>query len=177
MPELFAKGGQFYEQVMRIKGHQPKETIHVQFPEIPNKIFALNVHKEVLEVCLGERHVPVGPLTPDEEAMAMMASMTSSSESDSEGVATTRLGMGGVINKPQHVVKAFSGKGNTLAPDTRRHAPLESGGGLSGEQQVCRGDGEKGLMFTCVWAVDPGSPDVAKHSSEHAPQQGGGATG
>eukprot|EP00731_Ephydatia_muelleri_P024945 Em0017g28a len=127
MPQLFAKGGQYYEQVVKLKGH--KESLHVQFPDIPNKVFALNIHKEVLEVCLGEHHIPVGPLTPEEEALAMVASMTSSDESESEGGVTTRLGMGGVINKPQHTVKAFSGKGNTLVPDTR-------GKGNTGEQQL-----------------------------------------
>eukprot|EP00731_Ephydatia_muelleri_P024943 Em0017g26a len=134
MPQLFAKGGQYYEQVVKLKGQ--KESLHVQFPDIPNKVFALNIHKEVLEVCLGERHIPVGPLTPEEEALAMVASMASSDESESEGGVTTQLGMGGVINKPQHTVKASSGKGNIQVPDTRKHVPLESSGGLSGEQQL-----------------------------------------
>ena len=138
MPELFSKGGQYYQQVMKLKGtKQPKEAMHVQFPEIPNKVFALSLQREALEVCLGDHHVPVGPLTPEEEALATAASVAAAVEGGPEGGGeSTKLGMGGVINKPQQQgVKAFSGRGHSLSGNSG-HASFGSSSGMTGEQQV-----------------------------------------
>lgn len=53
-PAMFAKGGEYYRQVVEQYGSQLKTGTHLQFNEFPNKVFAFNAEKETLELCLGE---------------------------------------------------------------------------------------------------------------------------
>ena len=65
-PQLFRKGGDYYEQVMHSYGSQLKDHTHFQFKEFSDKTFSYNAQKQCLEVCLGVDHVEVGPLTPQQ---------------------------------------------------------------------------------------------------------------
>ena len=53
-PQLFAKGGDYYKQVMERYGSQLSDNAHIQFQELPNKTFAYNAGSECLDLCLGE---------------------------------------------------------------------------------------------------------------------------
>lgn len=65
-PQLFARGGDYFEQVVQLYGDQLRDNTHFQFKEFPNKTFAYSVQHQSLQLCLGTEHVPVGPLTPDQ---------------------------------------------------------------------------------------------------------------
>ena len=53
-PQLFSKGGAYYQQVSDQLGGQIKNNTHIQFQEFREKVFAYNLEKERLELCLGE---------------------------------------------------------------------------------------------------------------------------
>lgn len=53
-PQLFRKGGDYYQQVMTRYGPQLEDNTHLQFKELPNKTFAYNATTESLELCLGK---------------------------------------------------------------------------------------------------------------------------
>jgi hypothetical protein len=72
-PNLFKKGGYCYEELIRSYGNKLKDNMHVQFSEMQDVVFRLNLAEECLEVCLGIEHIPVGPLTPQQRELAKMA--------------------------------------------------------------------------------------------------------
>ena len=74
-PQLFRKGGDYYEQVMRSYGSQLKDHTHFQFKEFSDKTFSYNAQKESLEICLGMDHIEVGPLTPQQVCTCISASV------------------------------------------------------------------------------------------------------
>ena len=115
---MFQKGGDYYQQVVRQFGDQLKDHTHLQFKEFPNKSFAYNAQKERLELCLGVQHIPVGPLTPEQEQIAQVMSTQSDDKlgSGEQMMDTvTSMGMSGALSKPgASSVKAFSGTGHTL---------------------------------------------------------------
>ena len=125
-PQMFQKGGDYYQQVLRQYGDQLKDHTHFQFKEFPNKSFAYNAQKERLELCLGVQHIPVGPLTPEQEQIAQAAFLmsTGSSEQGTDKLGqsseqmmetVTSMGLSGALSKPAgSSVKAFSGTGHTL---------------------------------------------------------------
>ena len=51
-PHFFAKGGDYYKQVVRAYGGNVADNTHFQFREFPGKTFAFNKKEERLEVCL-----------------------------------------------------------------------------------------------------------------------------
>lgn len=53
-PQLFRKGGDYYNQVMEQYGSQLGDNTHIQFKELPNKTFAFNANTESLDLCLGK---------------------------------------------------------------------------------------------------------------------------
>ena len=53
-PQLFRKGGDYYQQVISRYGTQLEDNTHLQFKELPNKTFAYNSTTESLDLCLGE---------------------------------------------------------------------------------------------------------------------------
>ena len=81
--------------------------------------------------CIGLQHVPVGPLTPEQEALAKIAFYQSNQQHSSSGEAQLSMGLSGAIQRHtsgSHV-KAFSGKGHTLSSSSSSdHTPSSSGG-------------------------------------------------
>ena len=53
-PQLFSKGGAYYQQVSDQLGGQIKNNTHIQFKEFHEKVFAYSAEKERLDLCLGE---------------------------------------------------------------------------------------------------------------------------
>ena len=142
-PQLFRKGGDYYQQVLSQYGDQLKDHTHFQFKEFSNKVFAYNAAKECLEICLGSQHVPVGVLTPEQEqrAQAIYVLRTTNSEGEQSGdnmmdTAVGGMGMSGAISKPGGAssVKAFSGKGHTLMDASLPPQPSDSAGNQVGKK-------------------------------------------
>ncbi len=65
-PQLFARGGDYYQQVVHTYGDELRDNTHFQFREFPEKTFAYNVQTQSLQLCLGAEHITVGPLTPEQ---------------------------------------------------------------------------------------------------------------
>lgn len=63
------------DQVIDTYGGKIKDHTHFQFREFPKKTFAFNAEQERLELCLGRKHIPIGPLTPEQEQLAAAASL------------------------------------------------------------------------------------------------------
>jgi hypothetical protein len=123
-PNLFKKGGYCYEELIRSYGNKLKDNMHVQFSEMQDVVFRLNLAEECLEVCLGIEHIPVGPLTPQQRELAKMAATqndddpTKSNDHSASNAIKWLLnrssdGSGGGSN-----VKAFSGTGHTLGGES-----------------------------------------------------------
>ena len=53
-PQLFRKGGDYYQQVVEKYSSQLEDNTHLQFKELPNKTFAFNATNECLDLCLGQ---------------------------------------------------------------------------------------------------------------------------
>ena len=87
----------------------------------------------VFQICLGRSHVPVGPLTPEQELLALAASevdrvgerggeVGAGEEREREGAAghgegggaPQSMGLSGVVSRSEATVRAFSGRGQTL---------------------------------------------------------------
>ena len=86
-----------------------------------------------IHVHIGMQHVPVGPLTPEQEVLAKVAFQQSSQQhgQSSSGEPQITMGLSGAIQRHtsgSHV-KAFSGKGHTLSSSSG-HTP--SGSSSSG---------------------------------------------
>ena len=82
---------------------------------------------------IGLQHVPVGPLTPEQEALAKIAFYQSNQQHSSSGEAQLSMGLSGAIQRhtSSSHVKAFSGKGHTLSSTSSSssdHTPSSSGG-------------------------------------------------
>ena len=87
----------------------------------------------------GLQHIPIGPLSPEQEQLAHAASDVSSQPKETENqpgaagsdshnphLSERAMGMSGALNRPSgSQVKAFSGKGHTLSSSS-------NGGGSTG---------------------------------------------
>ena len=53
-PELFSRGGAYFEQVTRKFGSLLQQGTHIDFKEFPGMTFVYNAHTYSLEICLGK---------------------------------------------------------------------------------------------------------------------------
>ncbi|XP_019851334.1 PREDICTED: deubiquitinating protein VCIP135-like isoform X2 [Amphimedon queenslandica] len=112
-PYLFRKGGHCYEELMRANGGNIKDHSHAQFAEIPSVTFRYNASSESLEVCLGDDHVPAGPLSMKQKRLALLASAKEAEQTQEHvgGVTDPKW----LVNRSSSSgVKAFTGTGRTL---------------------------------------------------------------
>lgn len=96
----------------------------------------------------GFQHIPVGPLTPQMEQLAMLASVSDGKVADSKhgdspeaGAASSSSATsagGQVSGRTGHQVKAFSGKGRTLSSSGAQ--PTGGSGQLTGGSRVSQAD-------------------------------------
>lgn len=70
-------------------------------------------------LCTGFQHIPVGPLTPQLEQLAVIASQGESSKPEATSSSSSS-----VSGKAGHV-KAFSGRGHTLSSGPTQSAGLQ----------------------------------------------------
>ena len=85
---------------------------------------------------VGGQHVPIGPLTPEQENLAKIAFYQSSQHghSLSEEQPQITMGLSGAVQRHSSSshIKAFSGKGHTLSSSGSGQSAVASGGGGGG---------------------------------------------
>lgn len=113
-PELFAKEGMYYEEVKSQFGDRFVNGIHFLLKGFPKRKFTYNAISDSIELCLGQMHIPVRSLTPEEEELAKLVAqgppVNPSDHSSSSHVQ---------IKKDTVAAKAFTGKGHSLMPPTK----------------------------------------------------------
>lgn len=113
-PELFAKGGMYYEEVKSQFGDRFVNGIHFLLKGFPKRKFTYNAHSDSIELCLGQMHIPVRSLTPEEEELAkLVAQGPPVNPSDQSSFSP------GQVKKDTAGAKAFTGKGHSLMAPTK----------------------------------------------------------
>lgn len=110
-PELFAKEGMYYEEVKSQFGERFVNGIHFLLKGFPKKKFSYNAKSDAIELCLGQVHIPVRSLSPDEEELAKLVAQGPPADASDPGSFYP-----GHVKKDSTSAKAFTGKGHTLVP-------------------------------------------------------------
>lgn len=110
-PAMFAKQGIYYEEVKSQFGERFVNGIHFLLKGFPKKKFTYNAKSDAIELCLGQLHIPVRSLSPEEEELAKFVAQ--GSPTNAPDPASFSVGQ---VKKDSTVAKAFTGKGHSLLP-------------------------------------------------------------
>ena len=113
-PELFAKEGMYYEEVKSQFGERFVNGIHFLLKGFPKKKFSYNAKSDTIELCLGQVHIPVRSLSPEEEELAKLVAQ--GPPADPPDPVSFNPGQ---VKKDSTSAKAFTGIGHSLIPSDR----------------------------------------------------------
>lgn len=112
-PQFFAKQGMYYEEVKSQFGEKFVNGIHFLLKGFPKKKFTYNAHTDAIELCLGQVHIPVRRLSPEEEELAKLVAQGPPTDTSDPSSFTY-----GQVKKDSSAAKAFTGKGHSLVAPT-----------------------------------------------------------
>ena len=128
----------------------------------------------------GLQHIPVGPLTPEQEALAKIAFYQSNQQHSVSGEANQiSMGQSGAIQRhtSSSHVKAFSGKGHTLSSSTDHTSSSSGSHTLSSSHTSSSGSGHALFSISSGSGLGLASGIGALRAGPSGPGRGGAAGG